>query len=457
MKIVIVGGGTAGWLTALFMLKVHPEANSVTLIESSKIGIIGAGEGSTGLLLDLVTNAWFDTGTNVQKFMEATDSTPKLGIRHINWTGDGSSYYAPLDGSYTSQSNPDVEFLNIFSSYGKEKMHLASEIGRHFEHKQLPGFGGALHFDAHKIGHHFRDVLSNENIDVIDDIVVDAALTTAGAIESVTLQSGKIVTGDFFFDSSGFSRVLASKMGVGWKDYTDHLTVNKAMPFILPREEGQDIEPVTRAHALSAGWMWQIPLKSRIGCGYVYDGNYITDEQAKLELEKVVGQEIEPIRVLSFTSGRSEVLWKNNCIFIGLSSAFAEPLEATSIHTTIVQLLVFSFEFMTDSLDTTVTDINIERYNARMTKMYDDIRDFLVMHYQGGRTDSEFWRVISSGATLTDFSREVLERSKTKIPGVFQFDYYYGSVGAPLWNWVLAGLGKITPEQAKRELELYGK
>jgi tryptophan halogenase len=115
-----------------------------------------------------------------------------------------------------------------------------------------------------------------------------------------------------------------------------------------------------------------------------------------------------------------------------------------------------SFEFMTDSAKTTITEKNINRYNARVSKMYDDIKDFLVVHYQGGRSDSDFWKSFLDNKRNTDFSKEVLEKTKNKIPGVFQFDYYFGSVGAPLWNWILAGTGKISKDQAKKELELYG-
>ena len=264
------------------------------------------------------------------------------------------------------------------------------------------------------------------------------------------------MTGDLFIDSTGFSRMFSQKMNVKWKSYSDYLPVNRAMPFLIEYKENEIPEPLTTAHALSSGWMWDIPLQSRRGCGYVYDKNYISDEDAQKEIEKYLNQKITPIKFIDFEAGRLDSLWEKNCIFMGLSAAFAEPLEATSIHTTIIQMLVFCFEFLGETPEKTFLDSNISRYNERMKKMYDDIQNFLVLHYQGGRTDSKFWRNFIEKNMVTEFTEEVLEKSKNKIPGIFQYDYYFGCIGSPLWNWVLAGIGKITPEQARKELQLYG-
>ena len=454
MNIIIAGGGTAGWLAALFFVKAHPNKHKVTIIESSKIGIIGAGEGSTGLMRDLLSNHWFKTDCDVSDFIRSVDGTAKMGIRHKNWTPAGDSYFAPLDGSPTSGMNPDIEFLQAFSAFGKDGMHRATNLGKYFEEK-IPNFG-AFHFNAHKIGPYFKRVLG-DNVTVIDADIVDVELNPLAEIEQLYLDNGQILKGDFYIDCTGFARKLISKMRVGWKSYGMHLPVDRAMPFLLSYEEGVPVEPATVAHALSSGWMWQIPTTERIGCGYVFQSGCITPEQAQAEVEQTLGRKIEPIKVISFDSGRSHALWEGNCMALGLAAAFAEPLEATSIHTTIVQLLNFTFEYLTDELATTVNTANRKRYNEKMTKMYDDILDFLVIHYQGGRTDSEFWQWITSGRTLTSFASETLDRCKYRIPGVLNYDYYFGCVGSPLWNWVLAGIGRITPEQARKELELYNR
>jgi len=457
MKIAVVGGGTAGWIAALFLIRAQPGVHEVTVVESSKIGIIGAGEGSTGLLWDLLQNRWFDTKINIKDFVESVDGTIKLGIKHKNWTGDGSSYFAPLDGSRTSQQNPDTDFLQIFSRYGVEKMHVASEIGRHFEAHRFPEDYCALHFDGHKVGQYIKNSLKEENLKIIDAVVSDIALLESnGAVDFITLDNGEKLKADLYIDSTGFSRLFSKKLNVGWTSYKESLPVNRAMPFLVKYKEDEIPEPLTTAHAMSSGWMWDIPLQTRRGCGYVYDKNCISDDDAQKEIEAYLGHEITPIKFIDFEAGRSDVLWEKNCIFLGLSAAFAEPLEATSIHTTIVQMLVLSFEFLNSTPETTFSKASTSRYNQRMAKMYDDIKDFLSAHYQGGRADSEFWLRFSEKNMITNFAKEVLEKSKTKIPGIFQFDYYFGSIGAPLWNWVLAGIGKITPEQATKELELYG-
>jgi len=404
---------------------------------------------------DLLSNAWFDTGTTVEDFLKDVDGTPKLGIRHKNWTPSGDSYYAPLDGSPTSGANPDTEFLKMFAKEGKEGMHKSSFIGKHFSQHKIPP-NSAFHFDGHKIGKHFKKVLGNK-VTVIDAKISKVEVGEDNYISSLTLDTGQKVSGDLFIDCTGFSRLLMNELKVPWKSYALNLPVDRAMPFILPHEEGVSIEPVTTAHALSAGWMWQIPLTTRLGCGYVYQSSCITDEQAQQEVEQVLGKKIKPIKFIKFESGRSYKLWENNCLALGLASAFAEPLEATSIHTTIIQLLNFTFEFLTDKPSTTFTFDNRKKYNERMGKMYDDIRDFLVIHYQGGRDDTEFWKWIKSGNTLTDGAAEVLARCQHKILGVFNYDYYYGCIGAPLWNWVLAGIDRITPEQALIELNLYNQ
>jgi hypothetical protein len=453
MNIVIAGGGTAGWLAALFFANSQPNKHNVTLVESTQLGIIGAGEGSTRILTRVLNNKFFDTGSNISEFMANTDATLKLGIRHKNWTGDGSSYYAPLDGTETHSFSPDVDFLIALCKEGPEGMHASSKLGKCFIDKNYTEVT-ALHFDGTLIGKHFKKILENK-VNHIDSIVSKVTLKEDGSIKSLILENNKEVFGDLFVDCTGFSRILMKALGVKWNSYSENLPVNTAIPFILPRPKDNP-EPLTVAHALSAGWMWQIPTASRIGCGYVFSDKYISVEDAQKEVELLLGHEIDPIKVIKFESGRCDVLWEKNCLALGLASSFAEPLEATSIHTTIVQLVTFCFEFMSDTWEKTYDLVGQKRYNSRMQKLYDDIRDFLVIHYQGGRTDSEFWRHISSGKTLTPFSREILERSKHKVPGFFNYDYYYGSAGAPLWNWVLAGTNNITKETAKKELELYG-
>lgn len=242
-----------------------------------------------------------------------------------------------------------------------------------------------------------------------------------------------------------------------WISYRDHLPVNTAMPFLVPYKENESIDPVTTAWAQTAGWMWQIPVQQRKGCGYVFDDRFITHEQAQQEIERTLGHEVEPIRFLKFDTGRSERAWVKNVLSTGLSAAFAEPLEATSIHSTVVQLQSFIFEYLRDTRQETCNTGSINIYNRRTAKMYDDFKDFLVLHYAGQRTDSEFWRWMQTGETHTDTVKNVLELQKTRHLHPSDFDGYHGYAGAGLYNWVLAGLGYLTPAKAAKDLEFYNR
>jgi tryptophan halogenase len=222
------------------------------------------------------------------------------------------------------------------------------------------------------------------------------------------------------------------------------------MPFILPYDNDEIPELFTTAWAQSSGWMWQIPILNRKGCGYVFDDNFITAEQARAEIETTLGHAIEPIRVLKFDTGRQEKVWINNCLSVGLAAAFAEPLEATSIHTTIVQLLTFIFEFLQPTLSDTLNQGSINSYNRRIADLYDITKEFLVAHYMGGRTDSEFWEYISSGATRTDLVSDILETCKSRMPTNRDLTIAFGTPDMSLWIYVLGGIGAISPDLAKK-------
>jgi tryptophan halogenase len=460
MKIIIVGGGTAGWLSALFISKMHPE-HELVVIESSAIGIIGAGEGSTGLLTNVVAGRVWNFGCDHDEFLRETGATLKYGIKHIGWTPENNFYYGPLDGSMSFSAIPDGAFA-YQHSVDQEKLHTVSYMGLLLETgksnvdkntKKFANYSHALHFDAHKVGKYFKKIVSKNNkIKHIDSEVLDVSLTESGFISSLKLKNQEIVDGDFFIDATGFSRVLMKKLETPWVSYNKNLPVNSAMPFVINYKEGETPDPYTTAWAQSSGWMWQIPVLERKGCGYVFDDNFITADQAQAEIETTLGRSIDPIRVLKFDTGRLENTWVKNCLAIGLSAAFAEPLEATSIHSTIVQLTKFVFEYLKPTADLTINQGSINAYNRTVNRMYDDFKEFLVLHYMGGRTDSEFWKYISSGATQTEFVKDIIEMSKSKIPTFNDFNEYYGAAGWPLWAWVLAGTNNLSASVSRQEL-----
>jgi tryptophan halogenase len=451
MNIVIVGGGTAGWIAAYFIAKDKPGKHNITVIESSKLGIIGAGEGSTGTMIELLNGSYFDFKIDVEQFLKETDGTKKTGIYHKNWNGKDYGYFAPIDSSPSWYQYQDHVFKYVLAKYGREKMHLASYIGLEFENQKFNNTY-ACHFDGHKVGQFFKKICVEDNVQTIDSVVKNVNTSENGDIVSIDLDNGKRVAGDFFIDCTGFSRLLMKELNVPWKSYAEFLPVNTAMPFILDYEDGEVPLPMTSATALSAGWMWDIPLKTRRGCGYVFDRNYISKEDAQKEVETYLGKKIKPIKWIEFESGRSDVFWKNNVLTLGLASAFVEPLEATSIHSTIIQLLLFSKEFLLDTKKLTVTECNKDSYNTKITRLYDSLMEFISFHYQGGRNDSEFWRSFQEKNKVSPTAKHYLEKCKNKIPGFLEINGIIGSPSASLWNWIAGGLELISPEQAAKEL-----
>lgn len=445
MDIVIVGGGTAGWLAALFLSKITQ--HNLTLIESPTIGIIGAGEGSTGRLGSVIENYIYNFGCDLKDFFKKTNATLKYGVLHRDWAEKGASYFGPIDGSTTSNWNPDTSFLYLLGT-GSAPLTRCSRFGclkednlslfqkNDLDRLYLPG--PALHFDARLVGEYFKAQCS-ERVHLVQSTILDIGLSEQGHIASLTLSEGQTVHGDFFIDASGFSRVLINKMGGQWVDFSKNLPVNTAMPFFVDYKEGEEPPLYTTAWAQSSGWMWDIPLANRRGCGYVFCDEFLSQDQAQQEIETVLGQKISPLKFIKFTSGRLENVWIKNCLALGLSAAFLEPLEATSIHATIIQLEHFVFDFLQETLEHTLNPGATARYNARIAELIDGTKDFLVAHYVGGREDSEFWRYMSSGATTTEFVDDILQMCATMIPGIDDFSKTMGGANWSLWSYVLVG------------------
>lgn len=456
MKIVIVGGGTAGWLAALIISKRQPE-HQIIVIESSTIGIIGAGEGSTGSMTNVIQNITFNYGCNEEDFVKKCDVTPKLGIEFINWRGDNQSYISPIDGSFSSSEPFDYGFAHAFSEYGTKGMHMCSEDGIMIEHNkytlsQLDG-PAAYHFDAHKVGKYFKEVCG-QHVTHLDTEVIDVIIDEQGFIKELKLKNEINLQADFFIDATGFSRVLMNKLGAIWHSYKDKLPVDRAMPFLMKYESKEIIRPVTTARAQKNGWMWEIPLLNRKGCGYVFSSEFLNEEHAQKEIEENLGKSIDPIRIIKFNSGRLDRLWIKNCLAIGLSAAFAEPLEATSIHTTITQLENFVDIALKATKEQTCEPAVIEIYNRQHEFMYDLLKDFLVLHYHAGRADTDFWKHINESSMLTDQVREILEISKIRMPNSHAFFPVAGIAGWPLWSFILAGTGNLSQSVVLKDINM---
>lgn len=452
MKIVIAGGGTAGWLSALFLIRNFKHIHDITVIESSKIGTIGVGEGSTGLFLDLLENRIFDTGLDINEFFTECDATFKLGIHHIGWSSKGDSYIAPLNGSPMSSSNVDHMLMYSKLIYSKEKIHLASNLGTLIDNNKIGN--GALHFNAVKLANYLKKHCIRNGVTHIDDEIFGVKTSATDNIQSLICTSGLEVTGDFFIDCTGFKRCLMGAIDVPWISYKKYLPVDTAIPF-QETHETEEIKPLTVARAMKHGWMWQIPTYNRVGKGYIFSSENYTVDEAIEEVETLLDRKIDPVKIINFDAGRSDVVWKGNCVAVGLASAFLEPLEATSIHSTIVQLVHLTFNHIKENKEKTVQSVNIKNYNEKICNMYDDFRDFIILHYKGGRTDTEFWKYMQSDNNMTDRLKDIIEISKNQLLTPLFLDNYYGCVGSPLYNWIILGLDLLDNTCVKNNLKFY--
>jgi hypothetical protein len=461
MKIVIVGGGTSGWIAALLIKSVHKN-HEVTVIESSKIKTIGVGEGSTGFLRGIVNNEVNDYGCNEIEFMKHSKALPKLGVFFKDWIKD-KQYIEPIDSAATP--NYFASYPLLISYVSKNiPIHLASWNGRMIEYgissfiknknsqEPLGTQNHAYHFDAGLAGEYFKSKSIN-NVNLIDSEVVDINVDKLGNVVSLELSNKEKIFGDFFIDASGFHRIFMEKTNNEFIEYKD-LSLNSAMPFRLDLSDMSNENFVTTAWAQKYGWMWMIPKADHVGCGYIYDNRYINQAEAKKEIEDVLGKEIKVLNDIKFKAGRLKHFWKNNVLSIGLSSCFLEPLEATSIHGTISQINNFVYFYLRDTLEETISEVSMSEYNRQTERMVENFKTFILLHYYGTRQDTQFWKKMNKNAAKNKEVEKIIKIAKHRLLNDFDTDTnsIYGATPHHLFNWVLPGLETFTSDTAKKEL-----
>jgi tryptophan halogenase len=454
---VVVGGGTAGWLSALYLKTYFPESN-VSVIASSEIGILGAGEGTTAHFLSFLD----EIGISVTDLIKHANATFKNGIKFTNWNGDKEHYHHPfrdvddLDHSFYSDLNfsdapiMDIESIangknldNIdFSAWASEhnkvryypNIHIWNKKGDPFRHYDNLGKHG-LHFDASLLAKYLQNVGQLRGISLIDSVVSEIIPDETGNIKKIKLENNYSVPCDFVFDCSGFSRLIIGKhYNSEWIDYKDVLPVNRALPFFIKNDSGV-IPPYTESIAMKYGWMWKIPVQGRFGCGYVFDSSLISDEEAKKELEEYLGFNIEIPRCFSFSAGCYSKQWIKNCVAVGLSSGFIEPLEATSIWVTIMSL----HTFMENLQGLTHGDQHsIDRYNNFLKNTNQKILDFLYFHYITKRTDTDFWKNFKKNNTMPEYIKNIIIESNICVP---KKSYFRNNEIFPFKSWYHVGAG----------------
>ena len=317
----------------------------------------------------------------------------------------------------------------------------------------LGPFHHAYHFDQALVGKYLKTKARGVGLvdAVIEGVTRDGA---SGDITMLKLDNGQSLGGDFFIDATGFrKRLIVEELGAAWVSYAKEMPINRAMPFWLDIPPGEEIGPYTLAWAQGAGWLWQIPTQDRYGCGYAYSDAFLTPDEAKREIETVLGRTIEVRNDIKLSIGRLQRPWTANCLALGLASSFLEPLEATSIHGTIVQLMLFARDFL--KAPAAMTPADHDSYNARIGRQVDDFRTFINMHYVSERDDTPFWRDVSANRLHPD-ARERLALWQREMPKRQHFgDFLEGlpHVEAQLHYPVLDGLGLLNRDVARAEME----
>lgn len=442
-NVVVVGGGTAGWLTALYSKKISPKSK-ITLIESEDIGILGAGEGSVPTLVELLRTLEIDE----KEFIKETNATHKLGILFDNWNGDNKSYFHSFNVTHQQfdfMFDDDGEIGNAYLGYLFENNkpfnigEISEQMSMTFKSpyirqkinntNQIANY--SYHFDANLVAKFLRKIAEQRGIIRVEGIVEKFTQSENGNITQVITNNGTIDS-DFVFDCSGFKRLIIGGLFKSpWKSYMKQLKANTALTFQIPQFKSK-IEPYTRATSFKNGWLWEIPLQNRIGCGYVFDSNYISVDDAKIEIEEYLGREIEVNNVIKFNAGVYEKVWIKNCLAIGLSSAFTEPIEATSIFNAINQLLG-----LTESIVDNYDDSFVEHYNNVIMEMNGNVLDFLYFHYITKRKDSKFWKEYLETTEQPESFKILMENLNSHLFSVNDFVTHPFS----LHSWIQVGFG----------------
>lgn len=451
MNIVIVGGGTAGWLVSLY-LATHRPQHQYTTIDSNSVGPIGVGEAATGKFNQLLN----ECGISDFEFMVATDALPKHSLRFVNWTKQPSTFDSPLEYSLTHREPLDTRlFLQIMDGQPIEYASVSGWYSRtertsyRLDNKQLQcDYPHAMQFDATKTAEFLKSQAVRRGVTHIQDHIVDVELGQQG-IAAIRTQGGQCVKADIYIDCSGLSRLLIGKLHSKFRSCESYIHVNSAMLFRLCNDQ-RPKRTMGVSIARKWGWNFEISTRNRIGSGYVHNRHQVNRSTLLQELEQAYGQSVSEIRTIEWTPGSFERPWAGNCIAMGLSASFLEPLQTGAIHDTIAQVKYFVETGLNHTLAQTVNPTVIQAYNRLCNRLFEDYLDFLSISYCGGRQDSEFWRDITVNKSMTERAKHIVDLAKRRLTRELDFDKFLGYGSQGLYNYTLAGLGvfgKNTVEQ----------
>ncbi|MEX2124101.1 MAG: tryptophan halogenase family protein [Woeseia sp.] len=442
-KVVIAGGGTAGWMAAAALSKTLGNCLDIELIESDEIGTVGVGEATIPTLVTF--HRLLDI--NEQEFMAAVQGTFKLGIAFENWRNINENYIHSFGETGRDHWTAGFQHFwlkglerGIDEDYGEYCLELKAAQENKFAHLPKTRLNYAFHLDATLYAKYLRRFSEGFGVRRTEGKIVDVGIDSrSGFIDFVRLDSGEQIEGDLFIDCTGFRGLLIGQtLNMGYEDWSHWLPCDSAVA--VQTESTGEAVPYTRSIARDAGWQWRIPLQHRVGNGIVYSSRYISDEDAKKTLlENVEGELLTAPRVIRFRPGQRVQHWKNNCIAIGLASGFIEPLESTSIH--LIQRGMIRLMQMFPSVGIKQSDI--DEFNQQTRFEIENIRDFIVLHYHvTDRRDSPFWRDCSSMAIPASLAHRIaLFRESGRV-----FKVPNELFGENSWTQVMLGQG-IMPQQ----------
>jgi tryptophan 7-halogenase len=457
-NVVIVGGGTAGWMAAAALVRVlGPSSCEITLVESEAIGTVGVGEATIPSLPAFHALL----GVDEREFLRATGATFKLAIEFRDWQKIGTTCLHPFGpyGIDTKQALFQAYWLRRRQEGHPSPLEewsvtgLASRLGRvgglpSDKSSPLRYLSYAYHLDAALYARFLRAYAENRGVCRIEGQIVDVTLDSKGMVEALRLRDGRSVSGDFFIDCSGFQAlVIAGVLKTDYVDWSHWLPCDRAVA--VQCESTADLAPVTRATARESGWQWRVPLQHRVGNGYVYSSAHLADDEAAARLaERLEGKPLSDPRLLRFKAGRRTRAWVGNCLALGLAAGFLEPLESTSIHFVQTGLARLFALFPDRDFDPAVS----AEYNRQTALEYEHVRDFLILHYAASqREDSPFWRQCRAMPLpeMLTYKRNLF--TKTGRIAVLEYETFQPAS----WLAIYTGLG-IWPERHEPIIDIFG-
>jgi len=456
-KVAVVGGGTAGFVAALILKRTYPTL-TVDVIRSKKIGTIGVGEGSTehwSVFMDYV-------GIQTAELINECDSTFKTGIMFEDWATKPylQSVHDPFVAdqlgvpiAYAKLIGENVDPRDLTGDYLWDNM---TPFNKFMEERPNDTGVSQYHFNTKKLNDFLTRKAEEMGCTVVDDEITDVVVSEWNKIESISSEKEKYEY-DFYVDCTGFAKLLIGQLGAQWQSYSKYLKMKEAIVFPTPEED--EIPLWTLAKAMNAGWLFRIPVQGRKGNGYIFDSDFITAEEAQREAESYLGHGVEVAKNIKFDPGALDRPWISNVCAIGLSASFVEPLEASSIGTSINQSFLLAQRIVNYNQE------SIDRYNAEVGAIMDNIRDFIALHYITDRRDTPFWQEVAT-TPIPESLEKNLRMWKTRMPTTDDMTSYTKKVLFNEYNYaiVMHGLGlfdnakilqqyEMMPEGAKQHVE----